>query len=271
MEALATVSFSLAVIAYSVASTQFFLELARRKSPAPQEMPSRVLTLGALLHGLHIVTTSLLSNICPVTSMHFALSLAAWVAVVAFLFLRRGRNLDALGSFVGPLSLTFLVAAQFIGTSPPSSELSSAMLALHITVNIVGLAFVLLAGGAASFYVFVDARLKKKRLAAIGRLPSLDLLDRLRHRMLLIGFPLLTVGVVTGGIFFSQLDANSVASFARAILGYAAWLSVAAVLLLRAILGWEGRRSAYGTLAGVACVSLVLLVYVLRPLFGGVV
>jgi ABC-type uncharacterized transport system permease subunit len=144
-------------------------------------------------------------------------------------------------------------------------------LALHITVNIVGLAFVLLAGGAASFYVFVEARLRKKRLAAIGRLPSLDLLDRLRHRMLLIGFPLLTVGVVTGGIFVSQLDADSLASMARAVLGYAAWLSVAVVLLLRAILGWEGRRSAYGTLAGVACVSLVLLVYVLRPFFGGLV
>jgi ABC-type uncharacterized transport system permease subunit len=271
MEALATVTFSLAVIAYTVASTQFFLELARKRMPTGAEVPARFLALGAVLHALQIVTASLLTNICPVTSMHFALSLAAWVSVVAFLVFRRGRQMDALGSFVGPLSLTFLVAAQFIGDSPAPSGLSSAMLALHITVNIIGLGFVLLAGGAASFYVFVEARLKSKRLAAIGRLPSLDQLDRLRHRLLLIGFPLLTVGVVTGGIFFSQIDVENFASIARAAFGYAAWLSVAVVLLLRSLLGWEARKSAFGTLAGVLCVSLVLLVYVLRPLLGGMV
>lgn len=271
MQALATVSFSLAVIAYTIASTQFFLELARKRVPTGAEVPARFLALGALLHAGHIVAASLLTNICPVTSMHFALSLAGWVAVVAFLVFRRGRKLDALGSFVGPLSLTFLVAAQFIGDSPAPSELSSAMLALHITVNVVGLGFVLLAGGAASFYVFLEARLKSKRPLSVGRLPSLDQLDRLRHLLLLIGFPLLTVGVVTGGIFISQIDVGSFGSLARAAFGYAAWLSVAIVLSLRALLGWEARKSAYGTLAGVLCVSLVLLLYVLRPFFGGLV
>jgi ABC-type uncharacterized transport system permease subunit len=201
--------------------------------------------------------------------MHFALSLAAWVAVVAFLVFRRGRSIDAMGSFVGPLALTFLVGAQFVGSSPAPSELSAAMLTLHISVNILGLGFVLLAGGASAFYLLVEHQLKAKKLAIVGRLPSLDQLDRMGLRLLLIGFPLLTVGVVTGGIFFSQLDVSTFPSLARAVLGYAAWLSVAGVLVLRALFGWGGRRTAYGTLAGVACVSLVLLVYVLRPLLGG--
>lgn len=269
MEALATISFSLAVIAYSVASTQFFLELARKTGNASKDFPSRVLTGGALLHAGHIVTASLFTSICPVASMHFALSLAAWVAVVAFLIFRRGREIDAMGSFVGPLALTFLVGAQFVGSSPAPSELSTAMLAVHISVNIVGLGFVLLAGGASLFYLFVEHRLKAKKLAAVGRLPSLDQLDRMGLRLLLIGFPLLTIGVATGGIFFSQLDVSTFPSLVRAVLGYAAWFSVAVVLVLRALLGWGGRRTAFGTLTGVVCVSLVLLVYVLRPLLGG--
>jgi len=269
MEALATVSFSLAVIAYSVATTQFFLDLARRRGEAATNLPGNVLTLGALVHAVHILAASLFSNVCPVASMHFALSLAAWVAVVAFLFFRRGRKIDAMGSFVGPLALTFLVAAQFVGSSAAPAELSTAMLTLHITVNIIGLGFVLLAGGFALFYVLVESRLKTKNLALIGQLPSLDQLDRLGHRQLLIGFPLLTVGVVTGAIFFSQIDVNSFPSLVRAILGYAAWVVVALVLVLRAIFGWGGRRTAFGTLIGVACVSLLLLTYVLRPLFGG--
>jgi ABC-type uncharacterized transport system permease subunit len=38
----------------------------------------------------------------------------------------------------------------------------------------------------------------------------------------------------------------------RVVLGYGTWLLVAIVLVSRAALGWRGRRSAYGTLAGLA-------------------
>lgn len=269
METLATVAFSLAVIAYSVASTQFFLGLVRRDAAPATGAAGVVLGAGAGLHFVHIVTASFFTQTCPVESMRFALSLAAWVTVAAFLVLRRGRRVDALGSFVGPLALTFLVAAQFVDDTGTAPEVSRAMLALHITANLVGLGFVLLAGGSAAFYLLVEKRLKAKKLASIGRLPSLDTLDRLGHRLLLIGFPLLTFGAVTGGMFASQLELSSFASLARAVLGYAAWIAVATVLILRVMAGWSGRRTAYGTLTGVLCVWLVLVVYMLRPLFGG--
>jgi ABC-type uncharacterized transport system permease subunit len=271
MEDLATISFSLAVIAYSVASTQFFLDLAKKRSSKGSTAAARALLVGAILHAVQIVTTSFFTGTCPVASMRFALSLAALVAVLVFLILRRGRQIDALGSFVGPVGLTFLVAAQFIGDTVAPVGVSRAMLAFHVTANLVGLGFVLLAGGASVFYVLVDRRLRSKHLGALGRPPSLDVLDSIQHRMLLVGFPLLTVGAVSGGMFFSHIDVTSAISMARAILGYAAWCVVAGVLLLRALWGWDGRRSAYGTLTGVLFVSLVLLVYLLRPLLGELV
>lgn len=269
METLATVAFSLAVIAYSVASTQFFFGLMRSDSSPVARGAGVVLGIGAVLHFAQIVAASVLTQICPVESMRFALSLAAWVAVAAFLVLRRGKKIDALGSFVGPLALTFLVAAQFVDDTSAPPELSRVLLTLHITSNLVGLGFVLLAGGISAFYLFVEGRLKAKNLSGLGRLPSLETLDRLGHRLLLIGFPWLTFGAVTGGVFASQIELSSFASLARAVLGYTAWIAVAVVLMLRVMSGWNGRRSAYGTIAGVFCVSLVLLVYLLRPLFGG--
>ena len=36
------------------------------------------------------------------------------------------------------------------------------------------------------------------------------------------------------------------------------------VLVMRAAAGWRGRRSAYGTLAGVMCVTVVILLYVIK-------
>ena len=54
------------------------------------------------------------------------------------------------------------------------------------------------------------------------------------------------------------------AAVLRTVLGYTTWGLLATVLLLRQIIGLRGRRAAYGTLAGVLCVLLVLLVYAVR-------
>jgi ABC-type uncharacterized transport system permease subunit len=269
METLATIGFSLGVIGYSIASTLFFSELTRRPGPGTERPAAGVLGLGAAMHLVHIVAASLFSRICPVESVHFALSLTALVTVLLFLLVRRGRRLDALGVVVGPLALAFLVASQFVGPTPTHPGVSRALLALHITASMLGFGVVMLAGAAAGFYLVVERRLKAKRFSEAGKLPSLESLDRVGHRLLLLGFPLLTFAVVTGGMFVARLQEMTGASFARAVLGYATWALVAGVLLLRALGGWRGRRTAYGTLAGLACLALVLAVYVLRPWLGG--
>jgi len=43
----------------------------------------------------------------------------------------------------------------------------------------------------------------------------------------------------------------------------------AAVLVLRAVAGWRGKRAAYGTIAGFVFAVLVLVVYLVRGAGGG--
>src|SRR5690606_27211414 len=97
------------------------------------------------------------------------------------------------------------------------------------------------------------------------RLPPLDTLDATEHRLLLAGFPLLTFGVVTGAMFISQIGPLTSMASVRVVLGYATWCLVAGVLTLRALAGWRGRRAAWGTLAGVLCVLIMILMYVISP------
>lgn len=274
MEQLATIAFYLGVIAYSTASTLFFLHLARRESESgPTRFAPLALGVGAALHALHIVSTSLLSNICPVESPHFALSLTALIAVVLYLPLRARFRLHAMGAVVAPIALTFLVGAQFVDLGAgPSAQIPRGLLAMHVTANLLGVALFLLAGAAGAFYLVQEHKLRGKRATGmLSKLPPLDALDRTEHRLLLAGFPLLTFGIVTGAVFASRLGGASTVELIRAALGYATWILVAAVLLLRAALGWRGRRSAYGTLAGVVCVLLVILLYAIRPSVGGAV
>lgn len=268
METLATIAFYLGVIAYSAASTLFFLDLARQRADAPRSLwAPRLLAVGGCLHATHVVTASLLLNRCPVESLHFGLSFSALVAVGAFLSLRRFATLDAMGVIVAPIALTFLIGAEFVGVDlAPETLISRPLLALHIAANVLGVGIFVVAGAAGLLYLVQEGRLRHKRASSVGsRLPSLDALDRATHRLLLSGFPLLTFGVVTGAIFSRQLEHEGAAALARTLFGFLTWFLLAGVLLLRRLAGVRGRRAAYGTVAGVLCVLFVVLVYAVRP------
>lgn len=266
MEQLATVAFYLGVIAYSIAATLFFLDLVRSEGlSVGVRWAPRLLMAGAAFHLSHLVAASLFTRVCPVESVNFALSLAALMATTAFLFLRQRSSLHLMGAFVAPLSLTFLVSAQFV-SAETHTHVPRAMLAFHITANVLGVGLFLLAGAASVFYLVQERRLKQKRVhVSSKRLPPLDALDATEHRLLLAGFPLLTFGVVTGAMFISQIGPITSVASVRAVLGYATWILVAGVLILRALAGWRGRRAAWGTLAGAVCVLLVILMYAVSP------
>jgi ABC-type uncharacterized transport system permease subunit len=266
VNALATIAFYLGVIAYSAASTLFFLELARQSAAGPRSAwGPRVLALGAVFHMLHVVTASLLLNRCPIESLHFGLSFSALVAVSAFLLLRRHANLDPMGVLVAPIALTFLVGAQFVGVEEPEALVSRPLLMLHVTANVVGLGIFVVAGTAGLLYLLQERRLRDKRAGGVAsRLPSLDALDRATYRLLLSGFPLLTLGVVTGAIFSRHLTTSGGAAIARTLLGFTTWFLLATMLLLRRLAGVRGRRVAYGAVVGVVCVLLVVVVYAVR-------
>ena len=96
------------------------------------------------------------------------------------------------------------------------------------------------------------------------RLPPLDVLDRAEHRFLLTGFPLLTIGILTGTFWARRVEAGVPSDVLRALFGYVTWLVIAGVLFLRAAAGWRGRRAAYGTIAGFVFAVAVLMVYLFR-------
>jgi ABC-type uncharacterized transport system permease subunit len=264
MAELGTVTFYLALVAYSAAATLFFAHLARREQAVLTRWAPWLLGLAVLLHTTQVTIASFVTQTCPVESLQFGISLSAVMAGASYLLLRRRLNIDALGVAVAPLALMLLVGTQFVG-SGSENNLPRTLLALHITSNVLGFALFLLAGFAGAFYVILERRLKAKRVLAVhAKLPALDALDRAEHRLLLAGFPLLTFGAVTGAMFMHDVTHMSSAAWVRAVLAYATWVLVALVLILRRVAGWRGRRSAYGTLASVACVVAVVLIYVLQ-------
>ncbi len=266
---------------YFGASTLFILFLMGRQHATDPSAPEnevrplapRLMALAAVLHGVHIVVFSLALHICPVEGIHFPLSVVAMLMGLAYIAMRRRYRIDAVGAFVAPLALATLLASRFVGGGAlaPTTRMKSAVLPFHVTMNLLGVALFSLASASAILYLVQERRLKQKRLHGVfQRLPPLDALDRAEHRFLLAGFPLLTLGILSGTLWAVRLDADTAADLVRAGFGYGTWVLFAAVLLLRAALGWRGRRAAYGTLAGFGFAMVVLLLYLLRGKSGTV-
>jgi ABC-type uncharacterized transport system permease subunit len=286
ISALSTGLLVLGAALYAAAGGLFFFDVAQggrpRKplgsspavqptEPSPTRVAPALLSAAAACHLAYVSVASFVAKVCPVGSVHFVLSVVAVVAAFVFVAARaRARslgpfeNIDALGMLVAPLGLAFLLGTYFLDKPQAGPALGPAFLTLHVLVNLVGVALFLLAGAAAALYLVQERRLKQKRLARIGGLPPLDTLDRALHRFLLLGFPLLTVGIVSGTFWAQRLEIGGFDEVMRIVLGYLTWLLIGAVLLLRAAAGWRGRRAAWGTLAGLACDVAVLVVYLFR-------
>ena len=266
------ITFTLAVVAYSIATTLFFVGVARQGHvvQAPRWGPL-ALAIAGMLHLSYIILAAVGSHACPVlSSLPLGVSLTAIMLVALQLWLGHSRRLHALGACIAPLALTLLVGAQFMRREAAPASLPPWLLASHITANLLGLSMFLMAGTAGIFYLVQTRRLKRKEVRQAGlRLPPLDVLSRIERRLLLAGFPLLTFGIISGAFFSRSLLEPSEIAWVRAALAGTAWVLLAAVLVLRGVSGWTGRRAALGTIVGAGCVLMVIVVYAIRPLLQG--
>ena len=256
-----------AAATYSAAAVAFLLHLAGRGAGKTfLRAGVWLLAGGAALHATHIVVSSLVLDLCPIKGIHFALSVVSVLACTAYLIGRVRLRIDAVGVIVAPLALTFLVgSAAAHADASAAGPLKSAVLPVHVLANLAGEALFVLAFAAAVAYLVADKQLKKKHVTGVGaRLPPLDALDRAEHAFLLAGFPMLTVGIITGAFWAERVESGSTVDVLRSLFGYATWALFAAVLLLRAWRGWRGKRAAYGTIAGFAFAFIVLVIYLVR-------
>ena len=224
----------------------------------------------ALVHVGYLAADMTVNGNTPAAEIHGVLSLVSLGIVTAFLVVTSRRPVTVLGAFVTPVTLLFFLGSG-LGRSVEHvpRDVRDALLPVHIGVNVIGVAAFALAFGASLAYVIQEYFLRRKQLGgAFQRLPALDVLDSLSYRASGIGFTLLTVGVATGAIWMVREQAGPLITPPQAM-GIATWLVFAAVLGLRVLAGWQGRRAAVGTIVGFLCSASVLAIYVVRAAGGG--
>jgi ABC-type uncharacterized transport system permease subunit len=262
-------TFLLAAASYLV-SCGLFVAQARRKPAGwkPPVSPLGLLELGAGLHLAYLILSSVVVRRCPVFSIHSALGIVSLVGVVTFVVVGRRRRLEALGGFVAALAAAFLVATHIVSASTAAGS-ARWLLAVHITANFVGGGILLVAGCASAFYLWSERRLRQRRSLGQGpKLPPLESLDAIVHRLLWIGVPLLTVGIVSGHWVQKLAGSISTGDRIRALFAVLSWLLLLAVWVLRQWRGWHGRRPATLALLGALGLLLVIALYAARAMLG---
>ena len=154
------------------------------------------------------------------SSAHDWLLVLAWIVVLLYLFLTCVDRELAVGLFLLPVVLLFVVASYFVSKQPNSLiDSNRGLVMLHASLLVVGIAGVV--GGVllSLMYVIQHRRLKHHHAAQPGvLLPSLARLARWNWWAVIISVPVLTLGLGSGvALGFKSQEAGAALSFSDPI------------------------------------------------------
>jgi cytochrome c-type biogenesis protein CcsB len=137
--------------------------------------------------------------------------------------------------------------------------LRSLWLPVHASIAIMSYGFLALAFCGGIMYLLQERELKNKRFGLFyTRLPSLEALDNLNSHCLAVGFPLLTLGMITGSVWSKQTWGMYWQWDPKETWSLVTWFFYAALLHQRFTVGWRGRRAAIMAIIGFSAILFTL-------------
>ena len=220
-----------------------------------QKLGYVLLFAGFLIHSISIGYGFFQSGHLPVQNLHQTLSLAGWAIAGMFLFLKYRFNLKVLGIYAAPLVAIVMIICMRLpaeGTVVQAKTLfSNIWLVSHVVIIFVGEAAFALACGAGLLYILQERAIKTKHHGFFfKRLPALELLDNTGYACIVVGFSLLTIGLITGFVYAKSIWGSFWSWDPKEVWSGIAWLIYAALLHGRLALGWRGRKAAIMSIIG---------------------
>ena len=258
-------AFFIATLALYLAGTVLFLTYLLRRSETLSRVSLTVTGIGFLAHTVALVSHMATIGHAPLTSFHEALSFFSWALVAVFLWVEFRHQIHVLGSFILPLALVSLLSAAALPKQIPTLGPVLKTVWVHVTLSMLGTVGFAVAFVAGIMYLIQDGLLKSKRFNVLyAKLPPLDFLDRLNQQSIVLGFPLLTLGIITGAISAEFARGTYLSWNPEQVWALVTWIFYFAVLLGRLTVGWRAKRAAYLTIIGFAGVVLTLVGVVLK-------
>ena len=218
----------------------------------PRELLNRIALhaayLGMVFNFVAIVELVRQSGHQGLASVSLAASILGFLIMVVFLIVYMAYQTTSPGIVVFPLVflLTFIAAS---GQEPfvlASSSARQGWLIAHISLVFAGYAALVLSFSASLLYLIQERALKSKKAGRLfSRLPALQVTDEIGFRSLLVGFPFMTAGLISGMVIaqahFGRVDFLD----PKIMLSILTWAVYLVLVYTRWNAGWRGRRAAY--------------------------
>jgi ABC-type transport system involved in cytochrome c biogenesis permease subunit len=255
---------------YVAALVAYALHFARR-NPSVGRTATNLLVTAALAHTFVIGMQTMSIGHVPVGGATSAISTFVWLLALSYLYVEMTTDERAMGVFILPL----LVALQAIPAFRPGVEdrapvLQGPLFGVHVSSLLFAYASFALACVIGITYVLLFKEIKAKHLGFFyARLPSLQVLDRMNQRAIVIGWIFLTIGLIVGAVWAAQAQGGYGAGDPRVqsmslqdpkiLAAVVCWFVYSFELFAARRIGWGGRRAAYLSAVGFAIVLLNLV------------
>jgi cytochrome c-type biogenesis protein CcsB len=196
----------------------------------------------------------------PLSNLYESVVFFAWTIILIYGIIELKYKYRVVGAFVMPFALLGMAWAQLglhSGIEPLVPALQSNWLLYHVITCFLGYAAFAVACGISIMYLIKakaegDVSSDAQAGSVIGMFPSIRVLDDLNYKAIMIGFPLLTLGIVTGAAWANYAWGTYWSWDPKETWSLIVWFVYAAFLHARITRGWVGKRAAWLSIIGFA-------------------
>jgi len=193
----------------------------------------------------------------PLSNMYESLVFFSWCIALLYLLWERKLKSRVLGAFAMPFAFLFIAYASLApGVSaridPLMPALQSNWLHAHVITCFLSYSSFALSCAVSVMYLLKLRKKEKgqKEAGLMALFPSLDALDTLVYKTIVVGFPLLTIGIVTGAAWANYAWGSYWSWDPKETWSLITWFVYALFLHARFAREWRGKRTAALSIIG---------------------
>ncbi len=222
-----------------------------------------LLVLGWLIHTIGLVIRWLETHetgygYVPLSNMYESLVFFSWTIVLIYLILEFKYQQKIIAVFVTPLAFLAIAIISIIPSINPTitplmPALQSNWLTIHVTTCFFGYAAFAVSFGISILFLIQDQKGGSTK-GRINWLPSLSILDEINYKSIVIGFPMLSLGIITGAAWANYAWGSYWSWDPKETWSLITWFIYAAFLHARITRDWRGRKAAILSIIGFVAV-----------------
>ncbi len=193
----------------------------------------------------------------PLSNLYESVVFFAWTIILIFGLIDFKYKYRAVGAFVVPFAFLGMAWAQLglnSGIEPLVPALQSNWLLYHVVTCFLGYAAFAVACGVSVMYLIKSKYEVGNGDARAGGIlaifPSIKILDDLNYKAIMVGFPLLSLGIITGAAWADYAWGSYWSWDPKETWSLIVWFIYAAFLHARITRGWVGKRAAILSIVG---------------------